>query len=267
MAPETENFRSLRAIEEIQKEKKFTIEKLIAIGYDHYLAIFDSLLPPLFKAYDGLPVTNPLHEQLKEPIIFLQAWDKRSSVSSVAATIAIFWAYQLIASDNLTDKNANDQIKLIRSVITNTSPVQKLEALNAILSALQKMYGSWKIPWGDINRYQRISGGVYPRFNDSGESLPVGLASAFLGSLAAYETIWQNSKKQYGVAGTSFVAVVEFGKKIKARSITTGGQSFDPGSKHFNDQALMFIDGKFKEVFFYRPDVENNAEKKYHPGQ
>ncbi len=92
------------------------------------------------------------------------------------------------------------------------------------------------------------------------------MASAFLGSLPAYETVWQNKLKQYGVAGNSFVAVVEFGKKIKAKSLVAGGQSFDPQSKHFMDQATIFTEGKFKDVFFYKADVEKNAESIYHPG-
>ena len=269
MAPEGENFRSLRAIAEIEKEKKFTLEKLIAVGNDHYLAIFDSLLPPLFNAYDALPAGGSFHSGLKEAVTVLRSWDKKSSALSVATTIGVFWASQLVSSDHSTGSNeaADDQVSLIRSVVKNTSASQKLEVLHTVLSGLQRMYGSWKIPWGQINRYQRTSGALYPTFNDDEESFPVGTASAFYGSLPAYETIWNDTKKQYGVAGNSFTAVVEFGEKIKAKSIVAGGQSFDPRSRHFKDQSQLFIDGKFKEVFFYKAEVEKNAERTYHPGE
>lgn len=269
MAPEGENFRSLRAIGEIEKEKNFTIEKLIDVGYDHYLAIFDSLLPPLFNAYEALPVADPFHSSLNEPVTMLRLWDKKSSVLSVPATIAVYWASQLVSSDHSTGTNegVNDQVSLIRSVVKNTSAIQKLEVLQMVLSGLQRMYGTWRIPWGQINRYQRTAGSIYPRFGDDDESFPVGRAPAFFGSLPAYETIWNDTKKQYGVAGNSFVAVVEFGEKITAKSVVAGGQSFDPRSTHFKDQAQMFIDGKFKEVFFYKSDVEKNAERTYHPGE
>ena len=268
MAPEGENFRSLRAISEIEKEKNFTLEKLIAIGYDHYLAIFDSLLPPLFNAYDVLSVADPFHSSLKDPVTMLRSWNKISSVLSIAATIAIFWASQLLSSDqSISDREVYNQIKQIQSVVKNTSPTQKLEVLNNVLSGLQQIYGSWKIPWGQINRYQRTGGAIYPTFDDNDESLAVGMAPAFFGSLPAFETVWQDTKKQYGVAGNSFTAVVEFGEKIKARSLVSGGQSFDPRSKHFLDQAQLFINGKFKEVFFYKSAVEKNAERRYHPGE
>jgi acyl-homoserine lactone acylase PvdQ len=104
------------------------------------------------------------------------------------------------------------------------------------MEGLNNIYGTWKMPWGEINRYQRNSGLVHQKFDDSKTSLPVGMASSLFGSLPSFETSWSGTKKGYGVAGNSFVAVVEFGPKIKAKSIVTGGQFFDPSSKHFNDQ-------------------------------
>jgi acyl-homoserine-lactone acylase len=46
----------------------------------------------------------------------------------------------------------------------------------------------------------------------------------------------------------------------------TGGQSFDAASPNFTDQAQGIIDGKFKNVLFYREDVLKHAKKSYHPG-
>jgi len=132
---------------------------------------------------------------------------------------------------------------------------------------LQKRFGSWKVQWGDVNRYQRV--GNDENFDDKKPSLPVGLASATWGSLPSYQSSRRvaNSNKRYGFSGNSFIACVEFGKKVKAKSIITGGQSFDPSSKHFTDQAQMYIDGKFKDVLFYKEDVMKHVERKYHPGE
>ncbi len=268
MAPEGENFRSLFAIKELSNKKDLTPEKLIAIGYDHYLAAFDSLLPPLFKDFAALPVTDPFFSSLKEAVDSLRYWDKKTSVSSVAATIGVFWAYQIL-SKSLSEVPKNvikDKVKMITWYIQHHSAQEKFEALQAVLTGLEKMYGSWKVAWGDINRFQRITGAVRTRFDEDKKSLPVGLGPAFLGSLPAYETNWQDSK-MYGIAGNSFVAVVEFGKKITAKSIVTGGTSFDPKSKHFFDQSQMYLDGKLKDIYFYKEDVLKNAEKTYHPGE
>jgi acyl-homoserine lactone acylase PvdQ len=267
MAPEGENFRSLFAISELEKETLFTPDKLVALGYNHYLSLFDSLLPPLFRAYDSLAASEPQQSLLKEPVAILKAWDKSSSVSSVATTIAIEWAYYLI-NDNyyeMTNERASDQIRLFTSFAKKTSSKKMLQMLLTIIEGLEKMYGTWKVPWGDINRYQRNKDGQ--KFDDAKPSLPVGMVSALFGSLPAYETEWDANRKGYGIAGNSFVAVVEFGETLKAKSVITGGQSFDPGSKHFTDQAAMYINGNFKDVLFYKKDVKKHAEREYHPGE
>jgi acyl-homoserine-lactone acylase len=267
MAPDGENFRSLLAIQEIEKENNFTLDKLISLGYNNYLGMFDSILPPLLKAYDGLPLTDPGKQSLKEPIEVLRAWDKRSSVTSVAATLAIQWAYHFINNTyyEVAHDNSNDQTRVYTSLAKNTEPGRILQLLNEVVDGLQQAYGNWKVPWGDINRYQRVN--TAESFNDNKPSLPVGMGSAFFGSLPAFEAEWRKTSKGYGTAGNSFVAAIEFGDKVRARSITTGGQYFDPASKHFTDQAAMYVEGRFKEVLFYKEDVLKSAERTYKPGE
>jgi acyl-homoserine lactone acylase PvdQ len=85
--------------------------------------------------------------------------------------------------------------------------------------------------------------------------------------LAAYGSrAYPNTKKWYGNVGNSFVAVVEFGDKVKAKSLLAGGQSGNPFSPHFVDQAERYSRGEFKDVSFYREDVLKNARYTYRPG-
>lgn len=268
MAPEGENFRSLFAIKQLSAQNDLTPDKLIAIGYDHYLAAFDSLLPPLFKDFATVPVVDPNYNSLHDAIDSLRNWDRRSSVTSATTTLAVFWAYQVLSKSfpDVPANVTNDQVKMFTWYINNHTAQEKFDALQAVVSGLKNKYGTWKIPWGEINRFQRLSGDIKTKFNGNEASLPVGLASAALGSMSSYESVWHDAK-MYGTAGNSFVAVVEFGKKVMARSILTAGQSFDPASKHFLDQAQMFIDGRFKDVYFYKEDVIKNAERTYHPGE
>ena len=269
MAPDGENFRSILAIKELQNENSFTSDKLIALGYNNYLAAFDSLLPPLLRAFDALAATDTTRQLLEEPIAILKQWDKRSTTSSIATTLAIEWAYTLLQYNyrNLKEEPDEDQVHLFTSFAKNTSPATLLEMLSNVMEGLNNFYGTWKMPWGEINRYQRNSGLVHQKFDDNKSSHPVGMASALFGSLPSFETSWSNTKKGYGVAGNSFVAVVEFGQRIKAKSIVTGGQSFDKGTKHFNDQVPGFINGKFKDVLFYKEDILKSVERSYHPGE
>jgi len=246
MAPDEENFRAINAERLLNEAKDLTIDKMIKdIGYSHYLSAFEVLLPPLFSSYDKLPADDSLKRTLSEPVSFLRSWDKNSSDSSVATTLAIEWASR---------------------VMGKTSSGENLNLLLETMNDLKKRFGSWKIAWGEINRYQRIE--EDKKFDDNKLSLACGLASSAFGSLPSFAARrFPDTNKRYGIGGNSFIACVEFGKKVKAKSIITGGQSFDPSSKHFTDQAQMFIDGNFKDVLFYKDDVLKNIERKYHPGE
>ena len=246
MAPVPENYRAVNAERLLSKSNDLTIDKMIKeIGYSHYLSAFEVLLPPLFSAYDKLQATDSMKQILSDPISTLRSWDRNSSASSIATTLAIEWASR-------SKENA--------------LPTEKLNFLLEAIKDLEKRFGTWKTAWGGINRYQRPV--ENEKFDDNEPSLPCGLASSTFGSLPSFASRrYSNTNKWYGYNGNSFIACVEFGKKLKAKSIITGGQSFDPNSKHFTDQAQMYIDGDFKDVLFYKEDVLKHVERKYHPGE
>ncbi len=264
MAPDGQNFRAVNAIKLLSNAKDVTLDQLIAKGYDHYLAAFDVLLPPLFKAYSEAP--DSTKQLLAEPVKALQQWDRRTAANSVATTLAIAWGTIMMGAlpPPKTEEESTYQTERTSAMLQTMGNKQLLDYLGNATSILEKRYGTWKVQWGDINRYQRPADGV--TFSDSAPSLPVGLASSAFGQLPSFQSRTMNTKKRYGYSGNSFIAAVEFGPRIKAKTIITGGQSFDPASKHFTDQAGMYIDGKFKDVLFYKKDVLKHAEKTYHPG-
>jgi acyl-homoserine-lactone acylase len=153
-------------------------------------------------------------------------------------------------------------------IATKTTPDQMLEALAAASDRLTSDFGSWKTPWGTINRYQRNNGDIVQKFDDTAPSTPVMFTSARWGSLASFGArTYTGTRKMYGTSGNSFVAVVEFGDRVRARAVTAGGESGDPKSPHFGDQATRYATGDLREVYFYRPDVEQHVERQYHPGK
>ena len=137
-----------------------------------------------------------------------------------------------------------------------------------VVNDLKLKHGSWQVSWGSVNRYQRISSDISQKYDDAKESFPVPFASALWGMLPSYNSrYFPGTQKRYGVSGNSFVCAVEFGKKVKARSLLAGGNSGNPNSSHFNDQLFMYTKGSFKDVLFYKEDVLKNIEKQYHPGE
>ena len=207
-----------------------------------------------------------MYTQLAEPISILKSWDYTATENSIATTLAIEWGQRL--QTQINQRDGIDIVQKTRGFAILAGPATLLEPLLATVKDLQSRFGKWQIAWGEINRFQRISSSIDNKFDDNKPSLPVGFASSSWGMLPSYiSQYFPGTKKRYGVHGNSFICAVEFGKKIKAKSLLAGGQSGDPGSTHFFDQGLMYSKGQFKEVLFYKEDVMKNAERTYHPGE
>ena len=271
MAPDGENFRGVNAVRILGREKKYTIDKVIATGYNTYLAAFEILIPALIKSFEkNVASGDTAYSQLKELIAVLKGWDYHSGEQSVATTLAVEWAQKLDKSIQkiYTDEGEADQVQSTKNFAAIASPEQLLPALINVINELNTKFGNWQIPWGTINRFQRITDDIPDKYNDSLPSLPIGFASALWGQIPSYNSkYFTGNKKRYGISGNSFICAVEFGKKIKAKSLLAGGESGYPSSIHFKDQAEMYTHGEFKDVLFYPKDIEKHAEKIYHPGE
>ncbi len=263
MWSEPENARGIHAVKVLHDAKNVTLDGLIKLAYDSELTAFETLLPALFKAYDGAP-----EQRLAPQIAALRAWDKHSNLESIPTSLAIYWAQDLV-QQHKDDARIKDVALL--DYLPTLPPTALLTALARASDRLQADFGSWQTPWGEINRFQRLSGDVSAQntqYDDSKPSLAVPFASGNWGSLAAFGmSTKQITKRIYGDRGNSFVAVVEFGPRIVAKSILAGGESSHPNSPHFNDQAEMYSKGQFKDVLFYPEDIARNLERQYHPGQ
>ncbi|HET7456462.1 MAG TPA: acylase [Gemmatimonadaceae bacterium] len=262
-----ESPRGLHAIRVLQGKKDFTPQSLRDAAYDSYLTAFAELVPALVKAYDATPAASPLKAKVAEQIALLRAWDYRWSASSVPTSLAVYWGEEMWRR---TRADAESEATSVYTFMaTRTTPAQKLAALAAASDRLTADFGTWKTPWGDINRFQRLTGDIVQPFDDAGPSIPVPFTSAQWGSLASFGArTYPRTKKMYGTSGNSFVAVVEFGAdSVRARAVTAGGESGDPKSRHFNDQAVRYSTGDLREVYFYPNQLRGHVEREYHPGE
>jgi len=261
----SENPRGVHAIRVLDGKTDFTLQSLIDAAYDSYLPAFEGLIPALVSAYDQAAANDPLKGKLAEPIAHLRDWDLRFSVESVPTALAIFWG------DELWRRVAGDAqeagVDTYDFMAQRTTGDQRLDALAAAVDKLTSDFGSWDTPWGEINRFQRLTGDIVQPFDDSMPSIPVGFTSSRWGSLAAYgQRTFNDTKRIYGTRGNSFVAVVEFGDSVRARAITAGGQSGDSASPHFDDQAERYSTGDLREVYFYPNQLEGHTKRVYRPG-
>jgi acyl-homoserine lactone acylase PvdQ len=266
MAPDPENFRGINAVRVLNIKPKYDINSLIAAGYDTYLSAMDVLIPSLISA-SRTTIANDIKEDINKAIAILSAWDKRSAVNSVATTIAIHWAERIVPMAMRGKTGLIDSPLELPRALKEMPDATKISVLQDVLKKLKTDFGTWEVAWGEVNRFQRINNTLKPTYDDNQPSIPSPFASSAWGSLPSYNSrAYANTKKRYGYGGNSFVCAVEFGKRIKAKSLLAGGESGDPQSKHFKDQAEMYTKGQFKDVLFYKEDILKNAEEQYNPG-
>ena len=264
MSIDRENFRGVHAIGLLKDSNGYTLDRVIEMAHDTYLPAFEALIPGLVEAYDKSTSKNP---GLKDAIEILRAWDFRTSKTSVAMALAHFYGTHY-GRNGERPSRMND-MELMTYFGSKSPLVERLTIFEEVIDQMTIDFGTWNTPWGDINRYQRLNGDIRQAFDDDKPSIPVGFASGRWGALAAYGVSYTNprAKKIYGTRGNSFVAAVEFGDKVKAKTMLAGGQSGDPSSPHFNDQAQRYADMQFKDVPYYKEDVLKAAKKTYRPGE
>jgi acyl-homoserine-lactone acylase len=259
-----ENYRGIHALKLLEHSRGWTLEGLRAAAYDSYQPGFEALIPGLVAAWDKAPDSEQ-KRALAEPIAALRGWNYRWGADSVPMTIAAFWAQPL-----WDQARGEDRLSHLETVaaINQLSPENKLAALASAIDRLNREFGTWRTRWGEINRFQRISPAIDHPFSDDAPSIAVPFASGNFGSLASFGAAPRNgSKRWYGTSGNSFVAVVEFGPRVRAVAVTAGGESGDPASPHFNDQAARYAAGALRSVYFYPDELTGHVQLQYKPGE
>jgi len=260
-----ESARGLHAVRVLENKKDFTLDSLIAAAFDSYLPWFEKVMPALIKAWDQDLDSDPLKAKLTEQVKLLREWDLRWRINSVPTSLAVFWGDDIVRQ---VGRDARSVGMPVYDYVGSKVPAEQLlQSLAAASDQLTADFGTWKTPWGEVNRFQRLDDDIVPHFDDAKPSIPVEFTSAVWGSLASFGARpYPGTKKWYGTSGNSFVAVVEFGKTVHARAVTAGGESGNPASPHFDDEAERYSTGELREVYFYRSELQGHTERTYHPG-
>ena len=257
--------RGRHALRVLTGRRDFTSASLLAAAYDPYLTAFADLIPTLAKAYDATPDGDPAKARLAAQVAALKGWNLNWSAGSTETSLAVFWGEALWAK---VAPDAKRQGMSVYKAMAEAAPARKLAALAEASDRLTADFGDWRTPWGQINRYQRNDGAIVQTFDDAKPSIAVPFASGQWGSLASFGAKrYPGTKRYYGTSGNSFVAAVEFGPRVKAVAISAGGESGDPASRHFNDQAERYVKGDLRTVYFYPDELTGHVERTYRPGE
>ena len=248
------NPRGDHAIRLLERAEALTPEALRRIAFDPWMPFFDEMIPAL---------PPPADDRTGRAIRLLARWDRRWAADSDATTLANFWAEELWAAAGRARPPHGNMWAAMRAL----PQAEKVAALDRALDRLERDWGRWQVPWGDVNRFQRNDAAIAQTFDDARPSIPVPFAVARWGSLASFGArAYPGTRRWYGTSGNSFVAIVEFGPRLRAWAVTAGGVSGDPASRHFNDQAERYASGDLRPVYFYTEDLAGHVERTYHPG-
>lgn len=261
-----ENPRGIHAVRVLQRDSAFTLASLIQAAFDPELPAFEKLIPALIRNYDALPASSPLRAKLEAQVDSLRGWDMRWSATSVPTSLAVFFGEDLM--QRIGRDAAAARVTAYDYMDNRATAAQRLASLEAASDKLAADFGKWETPWGEINRFQRLTGDIVQEFDDSKPSIAVPFTSARWGSLASFGARqYPQTRKWYGTSGNSFVAVVQFGDSVRARAVSAGGESGDPASPHFDDQATRYASGDLRDVYFYRSQLTGHTQREYHPGK
>jgi len=261
-----ESPRGLHAASLLAKIDKLSPQSLRDLAFDPQLTAFDRLIPILQAVYTALPENDPRKSKLAEPMALLSAWDHRWSADSEATSLAVFWGDALWQTAAAPARAAG--VSVFEYMATKSTDAERIDALSTAVDRLSQDFGSWRVPWGRINRFQRNDGAIQQTFDDSKPSWPVPFTSGQWGSLASFGAKrYPGTTRYYGTSGNSFVAIVEFGPQVKAWAVTAGGESGHPDSPHFSDEVERYAAGNLREVYFTPEQLIGHTERTYRPGE
>jgi len=251
-----DNPRGPHAMRVLGDRHDFTLGGLIGAAYDSWMPAFDHLLPPLIEA----AAADPGNADRQAAIALLKGWDHRWAIDSTATTLAVNWGEALWAKRGDNPDPEDDSTSVWDWMEHRASPAQRLAALDEAMARLKADFGDWRVPWGQINRYQRNDGAIEQVFDDSKPSTPIPFASARWGSLASFGAKrYPGTARYYGTSGNSFVAAVEFGPRVTARAVSIGGESNNLASPHFADQVDRYARGDLRTVHFWPDDLAGHV--------
>ncbi len=246
--PDTSRAQLSRRI--LSSKNKFSFDEWARAAFDTTVIEAETFVPALVDEWEKLKKADAARaEKLNAAVAELKSWNRVSTTDSKAMTLFAL-SYELA------------------SQIQDTAPWPKIRGLETVISNLQRDWGTWQVPWGEINRLQRVHTSGNELFDDTHPSLPVPGAAGPLGIIFNfYSRPEKGQKRRYGFLGNTYVSVIEFSRKPQARSVLVFGESAGPASPHYLDQARLYAAGKMKPSWFTLEEIKKHTERSYNPGE
>ncbi len=243
IAPRGTFLRPQRSVNMIKESPAITFEQLTGFKHNTTMEAADRFLDDLLGAVEKVP--EPKAQAAAE---VLKKWDMKTDPGSRGGVLFATWWNAItsrlfavpwsIDKPNNTPDGINDPKKAVDLLVT------------AAIDVEQK-YGALDVAWGDVYRLRM-----------NGIDLP---ASGGPGEYGIFRTVYFTDtpdNKKMAIAGETYTAVTEFGKKVRADVLLSYGNSTQPGSKHIGDQLKMLSEKKLRPALLDRSEIMKNLEKR-----
>ncbi len=250
MAPAADHDRAAMARRILGARDDWTLDEWSRAAFNTFVLEADEYIPDLIDEWERLGARDPTRAaRLDSTVDALREWDRVSTTGSVPMTLFVLW------------------LEHMRRTAKEHTGLARVTALEEVVRRLERGWGTWQVSWGEVNRLQRIQPNGEEPFDDDKPSIPVAGAPDWTATMFRFTAhVGPDGKRRYGTGGQTWASVVEFGPRVHARSVVTFGQSGNPASAHYFDQAPLYAEGRFKDAWFWREDVERSARRSYRPG-
>ena len=245
MAPKVMHFRPQRSAKMLIEDPSITFDELVEYKLSTRLEFADRILDDLFIAIDDFGSTNS-----KKAKKLLQEWDRKADVNSIGMLLFYHWSNKFSVDDNSTYTkpwNINDPLNTPDGL---SDPQKAVRLLDESVVEIEEKFGRLDVKWGD-----------YYRIKYNGIDLP---ANGIDGRLGVFRVAWpgrSTDKNMYVGGGDSWVSVIEFGQKVRAKALLSYGNSTQKDSPNNGDQLELFSKKELRDVWFYESELIPNIVK------
>lgn len=243
--------RSQLGIELVSSARGATLEEFIELKHSPRMLGAARVKPDLLRALR----TRNVPAEMREAADLLEAWDNTAAAEARGAALFELWAYRYdeLGGGYARDWTPADPVSTPAGLDDLDLAVRSLE--DAMRAAVER-YGGWDVAWGDVHRV---------RWGDV--DAPVSGCPSSLGCFRHLGFTEDDDGLWRAYTGDAWILAVEFAEVPRARSVLVFGQTGDPDSPHFDDQAGMFARGELKPVAFTDDEIERDLQRRYRPGE
>ncbi len=245
MAPRGMSLRAQQSASILAADASITFDEFGEYKHSTRMLLADRVLDDLVAAAKASSVPA-----IADAAAVLERWDRCANADSRGAVLFEAWYRQAAKAGNIFAVRWNEADPLATPKGL-AKPADAVQALAAAVAQVTKAYGAIDVPWGQVYRL-RVAGRDLPANGGPGD----------LGIFRVVNFAEDKDGKMRATSGDSYVATIEFGPAVRARSLVSYGNASQPGSPHAGDQLDLFVNKQLKPVWLTREDVEKNLERR-----